>query len=111
MQFSFRNQSSWKHGTLQLRACSGLDLQPVSGLDLQPVFRHFTQQRLPVKALQHTPRIGKAGYTCSFFFISEKEQLIRRFYTKTKLHLICSLVLEINPVGNMERFSCVLVPV
>ena len=54
MRFSFRNQSRWKHGTLQPRAGPSLDLQPVSGLDLQPVFRHFTQQRPAPKALQHT---------------------------------------------------------
>ena len=47
---------------LQLRAGPGLDLQPVSGLDFQPVFRHFTQKKLLVKALQHTPRSGKPGY-------------------------------------------------
>ena len=62
MQFGFSNQARWRHGTLQLRAGSSLDSQPVSDLDLQPVFRHFAQQRPAVKALQRTPRSGKAGY-------------------------------------------------
>ena len=61
MQFGFSNQARWRHGTLQLRAGSGLDLQPVSGLDRQPVFRHLTQQRLPVKALQNSQQYR---YTC-----------------------------------------------
>ena len=62
MQSVFSNQSSWKHGTLRLRAGSGFDLQTVSALDLHPVFRHFATKQTAVKAPKHTPRGGQGGY-------------------------------------------------
>ena len=44
------------------------------------------------------------------FFIG-RERLLRRFCTKTKLRLIYSLILAINPAGIMARFSCAPAPI